>query len=79
MTAPGFRPSASRRKLSTIMLGGTEQSSNTWSTFARVKRGLLLCKNRPTLDPNETYTPVHSCHLKKKPKLLSKETYTHVH
>jgi hypothetical protein len=78
MTAPGFRPSASRRKLSTIMLGGTEQSSNTWSTCARVKRGLLLCQNRPTLAPKEMYTLAHSCHLKKRPKLLSKETYTRV-
>ena len=65
MTAPGFRPSARLRKLSTISLGGTEQSSNTWSTCASVKRNLLFCQRGPSLVPKETYTRVkrdlHSC------------------
>jgi hypothetical protein len=65
MTAPGFRPSARLRKLSTISLGGTEESSNTWSTCVSVKRSLLFCQRGPSLVPKETYTRVkrdlHSC------------------
>ena len=56
MTAPGFGPSASRRNLSTILLGGTEQSSNTWFTCSDVKRGLDSCQKRPTLVSRETWS-----------------------